>query len=143
MTDIALDLAGKDIALSGADLGRDSGLRTAVMISLFTDRRAAADDIVPDGSGDRRGSWMDSYTPGSYRIGSRLWLLGREKETAETLRRAREYAAESLQWLVDDGVAKTVAVIAERLRSGVLALTTTITLTDGGEFDDVFEVELS
>ena len=44
MTDIALNwinaLGGADIALEGPHLATDDGLRTAVIVSLFTDARA-------------------------------------------------------------------------------------------------------
>ena len=45
-------------------------------------------------------------------IGSRLWLLNREKELQSVVNRARDYAAESLQWLIDDGIASRVDVAA-------------------------------
>lgn len=139
MTDLALRLINNgpsqppaiDLSLAGYDLATEDGLRTAVIISLFTDRRAEADDEIPDGGDDRRGWWADS-------LGSRLWLLARSKETPDTLARARTYAAESMQWLIDDGVATAVEVTAEWARRGVLGLRVGITLADRGRFDDVF-----
>lgn len=139
MTDIALNLINNgptqppsiDLVLSGYDLAKDDGLRTAVIISLFTDRRAEADDEIPDGSDDRRGWWAGSS-------GSRLWLLARAKEMPDTLARARTYAIEALQWLVDDGVATAVEVTAEWVRRGVLGLRVSINLADRNRFEDVF-----
>lgn len=109
---------------SGAALAEDDGLETAVIISLFTDRRAADDDVLPDqASADRRGWWGDAYAEVSGdQIGSRLWLLRREKQTPQVLERARQYAAEALQWLVDDGVARAVDVTAEWLNAGAMGL---------------------
>ncbi len=75
-------------------------LQTAILISLFTDRLARADDDFEDS--DRRGWWGDSGE--EQQLGSRLWLLRREKLTTEVARRAEEYAQEALAWLVDDGV---------------------------------------
>lgn len=99
-----------DWVLSGADLQADSGLQTAMLISVFTDRRAANDDVIPDGTGDPRGWWGDDDTRP---IGSRLWLLSRAKQTGETLMRAKDYLTEALQWLIDDGaVAKFDIVVA-------------------------------
>lgn len=112
---------GGDIRVSNGDLVTGDQLRTAVLMSLFTDRRAEPDDRLPDFTEDRRGWWGDSYadttdaTLTGDRIGSRLWLLYREKITAETIERARQYAAESLQWLIDDGVAVDVEVSARRV----------------------------
>ncbi len=120
-------------AIGDADLVReggnllydDDGLDAAVMISLFTDRRADPDDKV---EGSRRGWWGDSIF--GDQIGSRLWMLRRENELQTTLDKARQYALEALQWLVDDGVAKSVAVIASRVASGVLGLSVSIQRPD-------------
>lgn len=125
MTDIALvwHEVGADIAMAGADLQADDGLRTAVIISLFTDRRAEPDDVLPDGSEDRRGWWADAYPDiEGDRIGSRLWLLHREKQLPSVLARAKEYAEEALRWLLDDGIASAVRVQAETVRQGLLGL---------------------
>lgn len=113
---------GGDIALDGYDLAAERGLQTAVILSLFTDRRAREDDVLPAGT-DRRGWWADAWPPAEGdRIGSRLWLLSREKQVSSVLERAREYAAEALQWLIDDGIARAVRVDAEIVRQGVLGL---------------------
>ena len=74
-------------------LGLDSSepLVRAVIISLFTWRRARPDDDLP---GDLRMGWWGDSVPEipNDRIGSRLWLLSRAKLTVETVARAREYA---------------------------------------------------
>ncbi len=143
-----------DWSLTGPDLTADAGLQTAVIISLFTDRRAEDDDVLPDdatgpfglshkGSGDRRGWWADWYQEGvsvpdgtspstpTDRIGSRLWLLRREKQVQDVLDRAVEYGEEALQWLVDDAVAASVTVTSEILQSNTLALGVQIQKPDG------------
>lgn len=118
-----------DIAQSGTDLLTDDSIETAVIISLFTDRRAEPGDVIPDGTDNRRGWWGDTYseTP----IGSRLWLLGREKQLSSVLLRAEQYAAEALQWLLDDGLASSVTVTATNPASEQLALRVDILLPDG------------
>jgi phage gp46-like protein len=91
--------------------GRD--LETAATISLFTDRLALEADPLPDpADGDRRGWWADWESPGGGNIGSRLWLISREKQTEETRRRAEDYCREALQWMLDDDVADSVVVTA-------------------------------
>lgn len=124
MTDLALFWSaedyGADLSLLGVDLATDDGLRTAVIMSLFTDARARADDPLPDDEA-RRGWWGDSLdAQGEPHIGSRLWLLSREKQLAKVLERARGYVEEALAWLVTDGVAKSVTVTVEIVRTGVL-----------------------
>lgn len=126
-------------------LGLDGAepLVRAVVVSLFTWRRANADDELP---GDQRmGWWGDSFaTVPNDRIGSRLWLLSRSKLAPETFIRAREYAEEALRWLVDDGVAARVQVDAERYGMNGLALRAQIYKTVGKppvdiRFTDVWE----
>ena len=117
-----------DYALDALGLVADSGLQTAVILSLFTDRRANADDVLPGDPADRRGWWADAYPmlPGD-KIGSRLWLLNREKQLQSVLSRAQEYAQEALQWMLDDGVASSVVCSAQIVRMGLLGLTIAIT----------------
>jgi len=146
--DIALTYDGDrrfDLALSGADLASESGMRAAVIVSLFSDRRAERDDVLPGAphDTDRRGWWADAWPEVSGdRIGSRLWLLSREKQTADVLQRARGYAEEALAWLVEDGAALAVEVDAEWVRAGLLGLRAGIRLADGSRWSDVFEYPL-
>lgn len=116
-----------DWAVAGAGLEEDAGLETAVTISLFTDRRAENDDALPGAQDDRRGWWADAFLDvAGDKIGSRLWLLAREKQTPSVLMRAQEYAQEALAWLIEDGIARAVNITAEVVRSGVLGLTVEI-----------------
>ncbi len=130
--DWALAPAGQP---GGGDLAVDTTLRTAVIISLFTDRLAAADDPLPDGTRDRRGWWGDLPLSGQSAttkpIGSRLWLLSRATASAQTARRAKDYCAEALQWLIDDGVAASVAVTTQWLGPGALGIGIAITEPNG------------
>jgi len=112
----------------------DEGLRTAVIISLFSDRRAEADDALPDGGDDRRGWWGDIYPQAEAdRIGSRLWLLSREKQLPAVLKRAETYAREALQWLVDDGEVTDLTVVGSIPNGGVLGLTIRFRTVERGE----------
>ncbi|WP_307734443.1 phage GP46 family protein [Xanthomonas albilineans] len=104
----------------------------AALISLFTWRRANADDTLPDPRGFRMGWWGDTYpVVANDRIGSRLWLLARAKLTPSTVQRAQDYAEEALQWLIEDGVAARIAVRAERQGLSTLALQCTLFAADG------------
>lgn len=111
--------------LDSTELAQSDALVRAVVISLFTWRRASPQDIV---DGERFGFWGDMVEPSvaNDKIGSRLWLLSRAKIVNETFSRAREYALEALQWLIDDGVASKVEVLAERFGVSGLALVCTI-----------------
>lgn len=94
-----------DMTVENADLAKNRDLETSLIISLFTDRRALPDDELPYGEASRRGFWGDSFPPAENdKIGSRLWLLSRAKQTNETLNLAREYVKEAVQWYLDDGI---------------------------------------
>ena len=147
MTDITLawhdDAAAADLLLAGGQLATDVGMRTAILISLFTDARAADDDALPQPGGDPRGWWGDALAADrGDGIGSRLWLLSREKITAATVNRARDYAEAALAWLVEDRVAKSVVVEVEAIRPQTLALSVAIERPTGparDRYDFVWE----
>lgn len=149
MTDIALvwnaDAFAADLLLEQGQLVTDSGLRTAIMISLFSDARAPDEADLPEAGQDRRGWWGDvlagdagpqaGSAADANRIGSLLWLLARSKVTPQVLAQASQYAEEALAWLVRDGVARAVRVTASAGASGavpdVLSIAVEIDRPDG------------
>ena len=140
--DITLDWLDQalDVALIGGDLATDDGLRTAVALSLLCDRLAEADDTIPDGTDNRRGWWADAIADeDGDRWGSRLWLLGREKELPEVRRLAEAYAREALAWLLEDGVATEIDVTAETLGRDVLWIRPIIKRGDGSRLADRYQ----
>ncbi|MBI0004927.1 phage GP46 family protein [Gilliamella sp. W8126] len=106
-----------------ADIDYKNGneILTNIIASLFTDTRANEDDILPSGGIDKRGWWGDSFS--NKKIGSKLWLLSREKQLSSVLKRAQEYAEESLQWMIKERLIKSVTVIATNPTNSVLLLT--------------------
>ena len=124
------------LANAGAGPGLDDerDLETAVVISLFSDRLAAADDRLPDESGDRRGWWADTGAEEGL-LGSRLWLISQEKQTEETRRRAEDYAREALNWLLEDRVAQRLEVTGAWLEPGFLSLRVIVYRADGGPLE--------
>ncbi len=111
------------------DLDRDPGLETAILISLFSDRRADLEDALPDSSKDLRGWWGDATEED--KIGSRLWLLSRSKIEDATSTDAAIYAKEALQWMVEDGVADSVGVVVTRTGTYTLSIDIVITRPKG------------
>jgi phage gp46-like protein len=103
--------ANCDWVMSGTQPATGGDLGTAILISVFTDRIAEPDDAIPDLTTDPRGWWGDIDEP--HRVGSRMWLLSRSKQTPDVLLRAKDYLAEALQWLIDDGVVKKFNIEAE------------------------------
>ncbi len=130
-----------DIIVDAGDLVAEDGLKTAVILSLFLDRRADPDDALPDGTGDLRGSWMDAYpVETNDLIGSKLWLLAREKNLQSVINRAREYAQEALEWMIEDGIAETVTVDAQSQDHHRLALSIALSRPDGRDIQYRFQL---
>lgn len=101
--------------LNGSQVSADmtDSLSRAVVISLFTWQRASQSDEVDNDQ--RMGWWGDTFAKNKGdKIGSKLWLLLRQKITEETLNRAQEYAYDALNWLIDDGICSDITVDVER-----------------------------
>lgn len=113
MGDFALEWANgsADLVKVNDDLKSDEGLLTAVILSLFCDRKAEDDDDLPSEDGNRRGWWGDEFAEKQGdRIGSRRWLLSRSKRIEDTLLDAKEFDEEALAWFIEDHVASRVDV---------------------------------
>lgn len=93
-------------------------LATAIIISLFTDKRAGADDKLPLNETNRRGWVGDEFmaTDATLRRdnwGTLLWLIYIGKVTSDIPAFAEFTCKEGLAWLVRSGIASRVAVTAE------------------------------
>lgn len=113
---------------------REATLTRAVLISLFTWRRALTDDPVDDE--ERFGWWGDSYPDiADDRIGSRLWLLRRVKLTEATQRDAEFYANEALRWLLEEGHVIAIDITSEKAEISRLNLTVILTVPGGDRIE--------
>lgn len=117
------DVGAADLVLDGQDLARDEGLETAILLSLFTDRRAETGDALPVPDGDRRGWYGDALpvVPGDLQ-GSRLWLLARSVQGPGLIEQAETYVREALAWMLEDLVAERVDVEVTLPRRGELQI---------------------
>lgn len=135
MSGLALiwDAAAQEARLVVADAQQpDAALATAVLISLFSDRRANDDDTLPEAGADRRGWWGDIAPPvPGDRIGSRQWLLSRGKRRPEDVRLVKDYAAEALAWMLEDGLASAIDIETEAVAESAIALGVSITRPAG------------
>jgi len=120
MADVLADVAltwsdgEMDCSIVSDDLASDTGLHTAVLLSLFTDRRAEDDDALPGDDGDKRGWWADQFAELERdKFGSRLWLLDRSKRFGDVVRRAEELVREALAWMLEDRVVASIDVTVE------------------------------
>ena len=148
MLDIALQFDATsrrcDVLFNGRDFALDRTAATPVLIALGSDRRARSDDELPQPDGDalapltlsgRRGWWGDALDVNGRRIGSRLWLLVRKKDTEATRKLAETILAEALKRIEID-LALPVEITVQRVRPGLLGYrvrvgTTTVSLQQG------------
>ena len=111
--------------LSDGTLDETQALATAVIVALGTDRLADPDDILPDpDSTDRAGWWGDLDAEeiwDGWPIGSRLWLLKRDKIVGPesyqgaTVVRVENYIREAIQPFLDLKIASQLEVRAVRV----------------------------
>ncbi|HDS5358162.1 phage GP46 family protein [Enterobacter roggenkampii] len=86
-------------------------LTRAVVISLFTHRRADPDDNVDV----PMGWWGDTWpVVANDRYGSKLWLLQRSKLTNALVNTVRNYLRAALQWMQEDGVVTRIDIDIQR-----------------------------
>lgn len=149
MSDIKLSLNEDtlefDISIHG-DVDTGDELTSAVIISSFTWGRPKPDDNIPKDS-PIYGYWADKIdTSDPHELGSRLYLLAREKITPETLRKAEDYEKEALQWMIDDKVVTSIDVSVERNSDNPKRVDMLVTLTrDQGQetslrFSDLWRI---
>jgi phage gp46-like protein len=122
--------------LGDGTLDDTEALATAVIVALGTDRLADVDDILPDpNSTDRRGWWGDLEAQeiwDGWPIGSRLWLLKREKITdasagrGSTLTRVQFYIQEAIQPFIDRRFASEMNVVVTRVDTQRIDATITL-----------------
>lgn len=122
-----------DIQIDGADFASAMGFETAIPVSLFTDSRAPA--VQVQDSKNRRG-WVGNIRTIDIEreLGGLLWILDQSRITSDTLNFARSYAQDSLQWLLDDGLARGVEVAVDkptdrgiRVRIAITTIDNTVT----------------
>jgi phage gp46-like protein len=121
-----------DWIIKNGTFATDAGLHTAVLTSLFTNRRAPADWVPPAGSPQTRGGYFgDTYTKRP--LGSWLWLLYRSKigDRRAVLNQVQNYCQLALKWLIDDGIAASVAVETGWISQGTVGIEIAITKPSG------------
>lgn len=115
-------------------------LTRAVVISLFTHRRADPDDNadVP------MGWWGDTWPAvANDRYGSKLWLLQRSKLTNALVNTVRTYLRDALQWMLDDGVVSRIDIDIQRTGINELSNQVVLWRRDGPviiSFNDLWSV---
>lgn len=138
MSDVAIVITNNcfQLSLNNGDLETEQGLETAVIISLFSDRRVTSEELPP-GISSKRGWWGDLFPEREGdQIGSKVWVLSRAKNTNATVAALENLATESLQWMIEDGVASAISVSAELSEDSIYESKLTVEITrPSGETD--------
>lgn len=113
------------LLLGDGTLDATQELATAVIVALGTDRLAEIGDVLPDPDDtDRRGWWADYQAEDiwdGWPVGSRLWLLQREKiegpgsRRGATTVRVEQYIREAIQPFIDRRIGSSFEVEATRV----------------------------
>jgi phage gp46-like protein len=98
-----------DIDFGRGEIIGAEGMDTAIIMSLFTNKRADESEVA--NPIDRGGNIMDELNNDpNFEIGSKLWLLRQSRANQDTLNRAESYINECLQWMIEDNIAKNISV---------------------------------
>lgn len=111
MSDILLEKSGQffDFSIENGDFKLTKGLDTALIMSLFIDKRATQGQVSDPAR--RRGNLIDELNEDQdYQLGSTLWLSDQARANQETLNRDIASANDALSWLILDGIAQNIQV---------------------------------
>lgn len=107
-----------DISFISGDFTTTNGLETALLMSIFGEKRADASEIpTPE---MRRGWWGNAFLGyDNYEFGSKNWLLEQARKDNITLGLSKTYTLDSLQWLIEDNLAKELMVDTSFIIDGI------------------------
>jgi len=102
-----------DIQIDGSNFASSEGFETVIPTSYFSDSRASTVQVQK--AKDRRG-WVGNILSVDIdrELGGLLWTLDQARITEDTLNFVKSFAQDSLQWLLDDGIARGVQITVER-----------------------------
>ena len=120
------------------DLVMTQGLGSALLISLFSDRRARADEVAEP---LKRRGWIGDVVADDPddRHGSGIWLYEQRRVLPEVASGVRLEAEAALQWMVQDGLATSVsATVTADPANRTTLLNVEITNTTAGPASPAF-----
>ncbi len=130
------DTGHADLVFANGDLVLERGLRSMVLVALFSDAR------VPEGESfrgdDPRGYWAEEPTDP---FGSQLWRLDGGKLTTLEVVKAREWAELALQFMTAQRIAARVQVAVERVARERLLWQINLTRGDGARWARLWDTE--
>lgn len=98
------------------DIKTDDSFDSAIVVSLFADRRALASQVLPP---ELRRGWIgDEFTPG-FQIGSHLWLFDQSRHTQNVANDMGDAAQLAVDWFVKEELLESVRALGIRLDNGI------------------------
>lgn len=132
-TDVKLTASangGFDLSIVDGDIEGTPGFDTAIWVSLFSDARATASQVVIP---EYRRGWPGNLvsTVNGRDLGGLLWLVDQRRLNQKTLNEAVDYTRGALNWFLEDGIAQNVEVDGEIVPASGIQLNVTITSFNG------------
>ena len=119
---------------ASGDIETDQTLDTAIIMSIFEEARASANEVPA--SNKRRG-WLGNETTPAFEQGSKSWEFEQERVTGSILAELGVVINNSLQKLVDEGIAVSVKTNTPFLRNGIVVVSVDIG-RDGSQIERKF-----
>ncbi len=116
-----------DIQIGEQDLETVDGLETTVAVLLFSDARAAPEEV--NLISDRRG-WVGNILRDT-ELGGMLWLWIQLKNTQEMQNKVKIWAENSLQPLIDEGLVSEIIVTVSQEGQSSIQLNIQIVVKTG------------
>ena len=115
-----------DLVIDGHDIASAEGFESAIPVSYFTDARASTVQVQE--AKNRRG-WVGNLLTVDIgrELGGQLWMLDQARLTEDTINFGRSYAQGSLQWMLDDSVARQITIRVEKTGDREIKIFTDIT----------------
>lgn len=115
MSDLKIKLQNAvfDFVKQDQDFAIDDGLETAIIVSLFSDKRVSLAEVRA-GVVDTRGGWWGSFVEGQIETGSEIWLFERRKLTTQVAADIEDEAVAALQWMLGEGSVDKIEVTTVR-----------------------------
>lgn len=88
---------------------------TSLIISIYGERRALANEMPV---AELRRGWIGNES-NDYENGSKLWLYEQSRLTRAIINKIESEAANSVQWLIDDGFCDDIEVTSIITQSGI------------------------
>ncbi len=117
------------IDAASADFDSATGFESAIPVSYFSDSRAPAVQVQ---EAQRRRGWVGNilFADIDRELGGLLWILDQARITDDTLNLAKAFAEDSLQWMIEDGVARNITVTVAQDATRSIEIFNTITMID-------------